>query len=164
MDAEQFNPINLERRLMDRGALPPDQFGPAARLGEDEQFFTEGDRRLYALWRISRERQFQPTLLRSLPDTDLLFLAGQSPAGYPANGTGEVDLGLNKVTQNSERARIELDRRARRTGLWHNVVTGVVGAVVGAILTIVGANLGPQRSERSTPTTTSTLPVSVTNR
>jgi hypothetical protein len=150
----EFDPIAIEEQLVATGTLHADDHGPSQHLGDDERFFTEGDERLYALWRISLARQLQPRLLRALERSDLLFLAGQNPDGYAHNPAEGIDTWANKVSQNAERARIELDRRARLAGLRHSLLVGVVGALVGAVLALGVSSIRDEGDETPTRTTT----------
>lgn len=139
---EPFDPITVERAMVQHGLLPqmhPDQSG--GQLGDLEGRFTEFDQRKSALWRITTVRQFQPEVLRGLADEDLLFIAGQSAEGYTQSDLEVVVLHRNKVTQNAERARIELDRRATH-GTWkRNAAVAIASALLGASLSLVAAAL-----------------------
>jgi hypothetical protein len=152
----QFDPIALHDAIVQAGVLPAakEGQGPSRNLGDNERFFTEGDERLWALWRISMVRDLQAPLLEALARTDLLFLAGQTPTGYNDTrlGLGDIAIEANKVSQNAERARIELDRRARRFGYWQ----GLAAVAIGAALALAGQALIEESDTRSSPPTTST--------
>jgi hypothetical protein len=81
-------------------------------------------------------RQFQPAVLKRLPDDDLLFLAGQSPEGYTGVEAFGVQVDRHKLAQNALRARVELDNRATRGNWWRTVVFGLVSLVIGSLLTV----------------------------
>jgi hypothetical protein len=75
---------------------------PIAAAGPLERHFTEKDPRKWALWRISMVRQFQPAVLGQMSAEDLLYLAGQSPAGCVGEEAYGTQLDRNKVTQNAD--------------------------------------------------------------
>jgi len=102
-----------------------------------EEYFTENDERMQALWRISRVRQLRPEVMERMRRSDLLFLAGQDAEGYGEGESRDGEAVRNKIVQNAERARIELNSRAARTTWWITIVGVVVGAVLGAALTVL---------------------------
>jgi hypothetical protein len=81
MAYEAFDPIAVEAEMIKTEYLPTRVDTHPSRMGQLEHYSTEQDRRLYALWRISMVRQFQPAVLKQLSAEDLLYLAGQSPEG-----------------------------------------------------------------------------------
>jgi hypothetical protein len=156
MAGPAFDPIAAESLLVQRGVLPPRGDPAVGPLGDGEASFTEFDPRLHALWRVSMARQLHPDVLVRMPESDLLYLAGQSAEGYPSEGLGGIRLERNKVAQNALRARAELDRRAGRVAFRRTIVAAVCGAAVGAALTVAGALLiGGDDSPAPSPTTTS---------
>ena len=131
-----FDAVAVEASMAETGVLAKRGDADIGPLGRDlERFFTEyGDPRKYALWRISMVRQFQSSVLRRLSRDDLLFLAGQTPEGYPSEVAPGINFNRNKVMQNAERARVELDTRARRGAWWRSVALVFVGAGLGVLL------------------------------
>jgi hypothetical protein len=132
--AADFDPIGIESEMVAHHVLPPRSDPAAGPLGDLEQFFTEFSDRSYALWRISMARQLSPALMRGLALNDLLFLAGQTSTGYDVLATAGIALQANKVDQNRERARIELDRRIRRVAWWQSLLLVAIGAGAGYLL------------------------------
>ncbi|NLT56610.1 MAG: hypothetical protein GXX79_19030 [Actinomycetales bacterium] len=135
MKQNPFDPISVEKAMVEAGVLPQPADLESRRLGNNEQMFTEYDPRKYALWRISTVRQYQPCVLTQLTRDDLLFLAGQNPEGHPDSMT------RNKVCQNAERARVELNDRATRIAWRRQVIFGIstliLGTVLGTVLSLV---------------------------
>ena len=53
MKQNPFDPISVEKAMVEAGVLPQPADLESRRLGNNEQMFTEYDPRKYALWRIS---------------------------------------------------------------------------------------------------------------
>jgi hypothetical protein len=139
MNTEAFDPVSVERVMVERRVLGPRADPSPGALAELERHFTEDDPRKYALWRISMVRQFQPAVLKRLSDDDLVYLAGQSPEGYSGHEVFGVQLDRNKIAQNALRARVEVDTRATR-GAWRRSITlGLSSLIIGAVLSTVTA-------------------------
>jgi hypothetical protein len=136
---EEFDPIQVEAAMVREGVLTPRADKPFGQLGELERFFTEYDPRKWALWRISMVRQFDVGVLRQLTESDLVYLAGQTPEGYEGTAVHGVRQDRNKIAQNAERARVELARRATRVAWRQSLILGIGGVLLGAALRILGA-------------------------
>jgi hypothetical protein len=106
-----FDPVAIDRQLIEKGVLQPPGDPAEGPLGADEKYFTEFNSRLYALWRVSMARQIHPDVLVEMSEADLLFLAGQTSKGYPDKGFAGIALEANKVDGNAIRARTELAKR-----------------------------------------------------
>jgi hypothetical protein len=112
------DPVIVERTMVEQVSFPSGWIHRPGRLALWKGPFAEHDPRKWALWRISVVRQFQPAVLKRLPDDDLLFLAGQSPEGYTGVEAFGVQVDRHKLAQNALRARVELDNRATRGNWW----------------------------------------------
>jgi hypothetical protein len=134
MAGSVFDPIQIEDQLVKIHELPPLIASDHGALGETERFFTEDDRRLHALWRISMVRQLHPEVLHQLTDHDLLYLAAQSSDGYEENPKWGIDHVRNKIEQNTLRARVEIERRSRQAAFAQSLLVGSLSALVGAVL------------------------------
>jgi hypothetical protein len=133
----KFDPIIVERVLVERGQLPERLDAGPGELGDLEALFTERDLRKYALWRISMVRQFQLNVIRELTDDDLFYLAGQNPEGYLGREQYGIQTDRNKLAQNAIRARIELDARTAR-GAWRRTILLSLATYLLGILSSVG--------------------------
>jgi hypothetical protein len=134
-----FDPEQLEQQLVALGQLKPRIESDHGALGENERFFTEDNHRFFALWRITMVRQIHPEILRRLPNDDLLFIAAETAEGYEPQTQWGIDLVRNKLEQNALRARVEIDRRARRAAFAQSLIVGALSALIGAT---VGVALG----------------------
>jgi hypothetical protein len=139
MRTKPFDPIATEQAMVQADVLKPRVDSADGPLGDLELFFTEHDPRMWALWRISMVRQFDPRLLRQLPDEDLLFLAGQTPEGYSDKEVHGIQIERNKISQNAERARVELHTRTARAAWRRNVALGLGGVILGAVLAVISS-------------------------
>lgn len=131
---KSYDPVAVEQAMVEHGVLPARADKPWGPLAALEHDFTEFDRRMWALWRISMVRQFQSSVLRRLTDSDLLYLAGQSPEGYVGTEAYGVQLDRNKIAQNAARARVELDTRATRGAWRRTVLLSLASLIIGAVL------------------------------
>ena len=137
MKSARFDPIKVEKALVERKQLPERVDSGPGELGPLEDLFTERDLRKYALWRISMVRQFQLNAIRDLTDDDLFFLAGQSSEGYVGREQYGIQTDRNKIAQNAIRARIELDTRTAH-GAWRRTILLSLATFLLGVLSSVG--------------------------
>jgi hypothetical protein len=164
-EGEKFDPIAVEQQMMSTGDLPPRGDPEESKLGDTERWFTEYDDHFYALWRISMKRQLNPTLVEAMPKEDLLFLAGQTPTGYPGEGLGGIALEGNKVEANALRARSELERRAAARSAWREALALLAAAALGAGATVLGGwvfRTDPPSASDAPAAVTTTITLAVT--
>jgi hypothetical protein len=133
----KFDPIAVERALVECGQLPERLDSGPGELGPLEDLFIERDLRKYALWRISMVRQFKLNVIQELTNDDLFYLAGQSPEGYIGREQYGVQTDRNKITQNAIRARIELDVRTTH-GAWRRTILLSLATFLLGVLASVG--------------------------
>jgi hypothetical protein len=121
--------------------------------------FTEDQRHFQLIHEKIKLAQLSPQVLAALPDSDLVYIAGHLHTPWEVDPSSqEAGDRATKLKQNGERARVELQRRhahqLARTVFWRQLLTALVAAVTGSVLTLAIREIGDDDGQPSAPAVT----------